>query len=233
MSEYPPVVAAIVADYLERVRARMPRSHLPEREDLVRELQSHIYEAFQRAPAGDDVPRILSVLRGLGEPADLVSDRLPESLVRSGRIHFAPMRVLGGLLIAALGIPLGVGGVGALSGVLLALAAVVAAYYATAGAVLLCGAVFLVLGLTRLYNPGLWDRLVQAGLISVDSRLIDSLSPSAQGVVIFSCAAVFVALGVAMVWGGTYLVRGLRLLFGLALDGLRRLAHDLRARLKG
>src|SRR5580704_4934651 len=133
MNEYPTVVAAIANDYLERVRSRLRLVPAREQEEFLLELRSHLYEAYRQTPGEDDVARILTVLRNLGEPAEVVSDRLPGAMVRSGAKRNLPLYIIGGILIALFGIPLGFGGVGVLVGLLAAVAGVLVAYFAVAG----------------------------------------------------------------------------------------------------
>jgi len=234
MNDYPEVVAKIASDYLERVKSQLRLVPAREQDEFLRELQSHLYEAYQQTPGEDDVARILTVLRKLGEPAEVVCDRLPGAMVRSGARRNLPLYVVGGILIALFGIPLGFGGVAVLVGILFTLAGIAATYFATVGIVLLTGAFFLLLGLTRIYQPELWDRLVTLGVIQMEWRLaefLDQLSPSAQGslMIVFSC--VFAAIGLGMLWLGRYLIRGLRFLFSLVFDWLRQVAQTLRRKL--
>ena len=102
-----------------------------EQNEFLREIESHLYEAYQQTPGDDDVARILAVLRNLGEPAEVVSDRLPGTMVRSGTKRNLPLYVVGGILIALFGIPLGFGGLGVLVGILGGLAGMLVAFYAT------------------------------------------------------------------------------------------------------
>src|ERR1017187_5083193 len=99
MNNYPEVVARIADDYLERVKSRLRQVPDRERIEFLREIESHLYEAYQQTPGEDDVARILVVLRNLGEPAEVVSDRLPGTMVRSGTKRNVPLFVVGGILI--------------------------------------------------------------------------------------------------------------------------------------
>jgi uncharacterized membrane protein len=234
MNNYPEVVAKIANDYLERVKSQLRLLPAREQDEFLREMQSHLYEAYQQTPGEDDVARILAVLRNLGEPAEVVSDRLPEAMVRSGTRRNLPLYVVGGILIALFGIPLGLGGVAVLVGMLLTLVGIVATYYATAGIVFLTGALFLLAGLTRIYEPELWNRLVTLGVIQMNGQLaefLDQLSPSGQGFLMLVFASVFIASGLGMLRLGRYLVRGLRFLFSLGFDWLRQFAQSVRRKL--
>src|SRR5712692_2732534 len=124
MNNYPVVVEKVADDYLERVKAQLRLVPAHEHEDFLREIRSHVYEAYQQTSGEDDVARILLVLRNLGEPAEVVSDRLPGAMIRSGTKRNLPLYVVGGILIALFGIPLGFGGVGVVVGLLFALSAI-------------------------------------------------------------------------------------------------------------
>jgi uncharacterized membrane protein len=235
VSNYPEVVAKIANDYLERVKSQLRMIPAHERDEFLRELQSHLYEAYQQAPGEDDVERILAVLRNFGEPAEVVSDRLPGAMVRSGARRSLPLYVMGGILIALFGIPLGFGGVGVLVGLLSALAGIVIAYYATAGSILLAGAMSMLMGLTRMFLPHLWDKLVTLGFIQINgpvADLLDRLPPSEQGFLMILFAGVFIACGLGMLRLGRYLLRGLHFLFSLVFDWMRRLAQSVRGKLR-
>lgn len=234
MIDYPEAVAKIVNDYLERVKWQLRLVPAPEQDEFLKEIQSHIYEAYQQAAGEDDVAKILSVLRKLGEPSEVVSDRLPGAMVRSGTKRYLPLHLLSGILIGLFGIPLGFGGVAVLAGILVTLAAIVAAFYGTMGVVFLTGVLFLVLGLTRIYEPGVWDKLVTNGFIHFDrpvADFLDQLPPGGQGLLLIVIAAVFVACGLGMLWVGRYLIRGLRFLFSLAFDRARKSAQAVRGKL--
>jgi uncharacterized membrane protein len=235
VNNYPEVAGKIANDYLERVKLQLRPVPAHERDEFLRELQSHLYEAYQQTPGEDDVERILAVLRNLGEPAEVVSDRLPGAMVRSGTKRSLPLYIMGGVLIALFGIPLGFGGVGVLVGLLFALAGIAMAYYATAGSILLAGAMSMLLGVTRIFLPHLWDSLVTRGFIQINgppAELLDRLSASEQGLIMILIASVFVASGLGMLRLGSYLLRGLRFLFSLVFDWMRQLAESVRATLR-
>jgi uncharacterized membrane protein len=234
MNNYPEIVAKIANDYLERVKSQLRLVPVRERNEFLREIESHLYEAYQQTPGEDDVARILAVLRNLGEPAEVVSDRLPGTMVRSGTKRNVPLFVVGGILIAMFGIPLGFGGLGVLVGILAALAGMLVAFYAVAGSVLLTGALFMLMGLTRVLAPHLFDKLVAAGFIQFDgpvAQFLDQFSASEQGLFMILFASLLVAGGFGMLRLGKHLLRGLRFLFSLLFDKMRRFAQRLRRKL--
>jgi hypothetical protein len=175
----------------------------------------------------------LRVLRNLGEPAEVVADRLPEAMTRSGAKRIGPLQILAGILIVVFGIPLGFYGLAVLMGVLAAMAGLVVAYYAFAAATLLASVMFLSVGITRIYRPELWDRLLASGAIQLDAHLadiLDSLSASDQGYLMIFFATALAATGVALFWSGRYLVRGLRFFVGLFFDWIRKAAQRISRR---
>lgn len=231
MNDYPEVVEKIIDDYLQRLKLQLRRVPAREKEEFLREIQSHLYEAYQQEPGEDDIARAFAVLRKLGEPAEVVSDRLPGAMVGSGTKRNLPVYVIGGILIALFGAPLGFSAVAVLAGVLAALTGFVAAYYAAAGMMFLVSLVAMLLGLTRIYEPATWDRLIAAGFIQLNgppARFFEVLSPGTQGFVFIVFAAAFAAAGLGMLWLGRYLFLGLRFLYGWTFDGVRKTAQTVR-----
>ena len=235
MNDYPEVVSKIANDYLDRVKLQLRLVPAREQDEFLREIESHLYEAYQQISGEDDVARILAVLRKLGEPADLVSDRLPGTMVRSGARWNVPLHLVAGVLIAFFGIPLGVGGVAVLAGILMTLAGMLATYYAAMGVIFLTGALFMLFGLIRLYQPAFWDKLVAIGVIQMDrdvAEFLDQLSAPGQGLLMMIVASAFIAAGLGMFWLGKRLVRGLRFLFSLIAEWLPRAAKNVRRNLR-
>src|SRR5258708_7770219 len=105
--KYPDAVAQIAGNYLERLKFQLRLVPPAEQAEFLREIESHIYEAYMQSPGDDDVARILAVLQKLGEPSEVVADRLPGAMVRSGTKRSLPVYILGGIFIALFGIPLG------------------------------------------------------------------------------------------------------------------------------
>jgi uncharacterized membrane protein len=235
MDNYPEVVALIVNDYLERVKSHLRLLPPKEQEEFLQELRSHLYEAYQQTPGDDDVARMLALLRNFGEPAEVVADRLPDAMVRSGARRNLPLYALIGMLIALFGIPLGFGGMGVLAGLLAALAAIVIAYYATAGSILLAGVVSMSAGMTRLLVPSLWDKMIAHGFLQMNGGFgdfLEGLPPSLEALIILLFGSAMVAGGLGMLRAGKHMLRGLRFLMTLAFDWTRRFAQNVRRRLR-
>ncbi len=235
MQYYPEVVTKIASDYLGRVQSQLRQVPAREQQEFLREIQSQVYEAYQQTAGDDDVARILGVLRNLGEPAEVVRDRLPGTMVRSGAKRNLPLYILAGIFIALFGIPLGFGGLGVLMGLLAALAGVLVAFYAAAGSILLVGAIFTLLAFTRFALPDVWDKLVTLGIIQINgpaADFLDRLSPPEQALVMILIATVFVGSGLGLLWLGRYMLRGMRFLLSLIFDETRAFAQTVRRKLR-
>jgi uncharacterized membrane protein len=235
MSDYPQPMATIANDYCERVKALLSSVPASEQVEFLKEIQSHIYEAYQHTPGENDVARILAVLRNLGEPSEVVADRLPDAMLRSGARRNLPLYILGGLFVALFGIPLGAGGIGVLVGLLGALAGLLAGYFAVTGSTLLVGALFILLGLIRVISPHLWDILLAAGIIQMNgppAEFLDRFSPADQGFLMIMAGGILGVAGLSLLWVGKRLIRGLGFLFTLCLDWTRRGAKAARRKLR-
>jgi hypothetical protein len=156
-------------------------------------------------------------------------------MLRSGARRNLPLYILGGLLVALLGIPLGASGIGVLVGLLAALAGLLAGYFAVAGSTLLIGALFMVLGLIRVMVPHLWDNLLAAGIIQMNgppAEFLDRFSSVDQGFVLIVAGGILGVAGLSLLWVGRHLIRGLGFLFALCLDWIRRGARAARSKLQ-
>ena len=235
MSDYLEPVAAIANDYFERVKAQLRSVPAREQDEFLKEIESHVYEAYQRTPGENDVARILAVLRNLGEPAEVVADRLPDTILRAGARRNLPFYILGGLFLAFFGIPLGAGGVGVLFGLLAALAGLLIGYFAVTGSTLLVSALFMLLGLIRVTAPHVWNNLLAAGIVQMNgpaAEFLDRFSPVDQGFLMILAGGILGVAGLGLLSVGKRMIRGLGFLFSLFLDWIRRGAKAVRRRLR-
>ena len=226
MSHYPEVVEKIVQDYLQRVAIQLKRFPNSDQKEVLKELGSHIYESYCAESDSEPVGRILEVLRKLGEPADVVAEKLRESWLNVRRLKNFPLSVLGGIVVGVFGLPLGFAGVAMLLGGLGAMLGLVAAFFATATLLLVTGVMGMGLGLLRMFNPDLWDHLVAQGFIQFHGRIgqfFDLLSPATQGGLLVFLFMAVAAAGLGMLWLSKRLLKGLRSLFDLMLDRARTL----------
>ena len=125
-------VAQIVDNYLARLRKGINGFPAKDQEELVKEIHSHIYESFRNDPTENEVDRILKVLDKLGEPANVISARMPEAMVTMGKKKKLPFYILAGVLIAFFGVPLGMSGLGVAVGLIIAVLALVLSFYIVA-----------------------------------------------------------------------------------------------------
>jgi uncharacterized membrane protein len=227
MGNYPEAVGAIVTDYMERVKQQLRLVPTRDRDEFLREIQSHVFEAYTQEPGEDGVARILKVFRNLGEPAEVVCERLPETMARQK----LPLHIVAAVLIAIFGIPLGFGGTAVVLGVLLAVAGIVFGYFAVGALTVFTGLVLMLAGLLRVYEPEFWDRLIATGVVQMNgefAQVIEPLSAETQGFFMLMVGLVFAGAGTGMLWLGKYLVRGFRFLAGLVFDFIRKLGRRLR-----
>ena len=233
MSHYPEVVEKIVQDYLQRVAIQLKRFPNSDQKELLKELGSHIYESYCAGSDSEPVDRILEVLRKLGEPADVVAEKLQESLLSLKKLKKVPLSVLGGIVVGMFGLPLSFAGVAILLGGLGAMLGLVAAFFATATLLLVTGVTGMGLGLLRMLNPDLWDHLVAQGFIQFHGRIgqfFDLLSPATQGGILVFLFMAVAAAGLGMLWLSKRLLKGLRFLFDLMLDRAKTLFDRRRRR---
>ena len=239
MEDYPEAVAKIVDDYLQRLRKHARLAPAEEQAELLTAVQSKISTAYQSAAGDDPVSKILTVLSNLGEPIEVVAARFPKAMIHSGLKHKWPLYLLGGVLIALFGLPLGFGGAGVLIGIFCALAGIVVAFYATAGSFLFTGSLLSILGFVRMAEPAFWNRLVALGYIQMDFHwlnwrlgdLWEAMTPEGQGFLILFIAAAFLAAGLGMLWVGRRSLHGLRFLSSLGVDFVRRITLRMKAKL--
>jgi len=208
-------VLKIIENYLGRLRGRLQGLPERDREELVREIYSHIYDSFIQDETEDEVQRILNVLDRLGEPSEVVSARLSGTMKSMGRKRNLPFLILAGFFIGIFGLPLGVGGLAVLIGLGITLAALIFSYYVTAGAFVLAGWLTIIVTTVRLIYPGFLTAYIQ---------LLDQVLEPALAVPLnYAAGAFFLLLGVGMFWQGRHVLRGARYLYGLPGESIRHL----------
>ncbi len=129
---YSPAAQAVINDYLNRLEYRLPGFPPVDREDLLGEIMGPINESFAGEMEGEEMDRLLRVLRRLGEPSDVISERMSPAMIRMGKKKGLPFYILAGMLIAFVGLPLGSGAAGIIIGALAMIFGLLLAYFATA-----------------------------------------------------------------------------------------------------
>ncbi len=220
--EFNAQVRKIVDNYLDRLRVHLKGLPEADREELVREIYSHIYESYAQDSTDDDIQRILDVLDRLGEPAEVVVSRLSGTMKRMGRRRNLPLYILAGFFIGIFGLPLGLGGLGLLMGLSITLLALIFTYYVTAGMLVFGGWITWVVTTIRLFYPDF--------LLDYFHTLDQFMDPPLSVILNFAAGAVCILLGLGMFWLGRHILSGTRYLFhqvGASFRNLRHRRHSM------
>jgi len=220
-NELPPAAAKIAADYLDRLAARLKGMPDDDRTELVNEIRSHIYDSYMDETGSDEIERILVVLRRLGDPADVISNRMPHAVTRLGKGRKAPLYVLAGILIALLGVPLGIGAVAVLVGLIAALFAMLISYYGAGISLVLGGFFTSVICFITILAPDFIDRINDAVGTEVVHFGPFQHDPVLGGIVGLIIGLLIGAIGLLMLWSGKYLWRGFRFVVRLIVQKVR------------
>jgi uncharacterized membrane protein len=206
-------VAQIVDNYLDRLKKGLKGIPAGEQADLVKEIHSHIYESFRSDPTPDEVGRILKVLDKLGEPAEVISARMPEAMVTLGKKKKLPFLILAGVLIALFGVPLGLSGVGVVFGLIIGAIGVILAFYISAFSLILAGWLTAVALAIRAFKPNFLEPYMNIYPLVAD--------PTLNIVIYIAGALLIAALGFGMLWLGSRMMRGMRFVFRLVFDKIK------------
>ncbi len=206
-------VAQIVDNYLDRFKKGLRGLPAKDQDELVKEIHSHIYESFRNDPTPDEVARILKVLDKLGEPAAVISARMPEAMVTLGKKRKLPFLILAGLLIAFFGVPLGLGGLSAAVGILIGVLAVIVSFYVVAFSLILSGWLSAVVLIIRIVVPGFLDPWMDIYPLVPD--------PTFNLIIYIFGALLISALGFGMLWLGSRMMRGVRFVFRLLFNKIK------------
>lgn len=222
-SHFPPAAEKIVADYLQKLESQLKGMKDNDRQEVLSEIRSHLYESFTGDGEGDEIDRALRALRRLGDPADVVSGRVGESVTRLGREKKSLLYILGGALIILFAAPLGMGGLGVVAGLLAALLALLVAYFATAVAFVLSGFVGALVGMITILSPGLFLEINRWAGETVFHFGPFQSNPQVAGVLTLILSLMLAALGLLMLWSGKHIWRGMRFFLQLVVDKVRSL----------
>ena len=214
-------VGKIVTNYMTRLKNQLKGFPEKDKDELMKEIHSHIYESYKSDPTEDEIDRILNVLEKLGEPSEVVSTRMSESMVVMGKKKKFPMYILAGILIGLFGIPLGAGGIAVLIGLLVTVGALIFSYYATAITLVVAGWIGFIASLLQILNPDILPEYIHI----YDDIIVDPLLGGIAGLV----TSVLVALlGLGMLWFGKYMMRGIKFVFSASLEKIRGIGKNRR-----
>lgn len=206
-------VAQIVDNYLDRLKKGLRGIPAKDQDDLVKEIHSHIYESFRGDHTPDEVARILKVLDKLGEPAEVISTRMPEVMITLGKKKKLPFLILAGVLIAFFGVPLGLGGLGTAVGLIISVLGLVLAFYVVAFSLILTGWLTAAALIIRLFSPGFLDPWMD---------IYPLVSDPTFNIVIYILGALLIsALGFGMLWLGSRMLRGIRFVFRFLIGKIK------------
>lgn len=206
-------VAQIVDNYLDRLKKGLKGIPARDQDELVKEIHSHIYESFRNDPTENEVARILKVLDKLGEPAEVISARMPEVMATVGKKRKLPFLILAGALIAFFGVPLGLGGLAAAVGLLIGVLAVIVSFYIVAFSLILTGWLSAAIMIVRIFSPGFLDPW-----ISVYPLVSD---PTFNAVIYVVGSLLISAVGLGLLWLGSRLMRGIRFVFRFLIGKIK------------
>ncbi len=206
-------VEKIVDNYLGKLRNNLAGFPEKDREELVREIHSHIYESYRLDPTENEVERILKVMDKLGEPADVVSARVSPAMVTMGKKKKLPFYILAGTLIALFGVPLGLGGLSVIIALILTVAALILTYYVTAFTLVLGGWLSALVMIVRVFSPAFLEPYFEVYPVLPD--------PTANTVIHIAVALLVMATGLGMFWLGKYMMRGIRFFFRTVGEKIR------------
>jgi uncharacterized membrane protein len=219
----PPAAEKIVADYLEKMKAQLKGMNENDQEEILAEIRSHIYESFNAESEGDEIDRILKVLKRLGEPAEVVSSRMGESISRLGRKKKSLTYIIAGFLIIFFAAPLGMGGLSVIAGLLAALVALLIGYFATAVILVVSGFVCALFGLITIISPNIFLDINRWAGETIFQFGPFQNHPQIAGVITLIVAMMLAALGLLMLWSGKHIWRGLRYVLNLIVSKIRKL----------
>ena len=204
-NQLPQAAEKIANDYLDRLSNMLTGMPVSDRREFINEIRSHIYDSYMSESTGDEIERILTVLRKLGEPADVISSRMPQAVEDMGKKKKAPLYILAAILIGVLAVPLGLGAAGVLIGLLAALFALVVTYYGLGVTLVVSGFVSGIAGFIAAVRPDILERINYAVGYEVFSYGPD---PQLIGLLGLIAALIQLGLGLLILWSGKYLWRG-------------------------
>ena len=217
-NHFPPPAEKIVADYLEKLAAQLKGMNEKDRQEVLAEIRSHIFESFSSDGEGDEIDRALRALKRLGEPAEVVSSRIGASVSQLGRKKKSLLYILAGVLIVLFAAPLGMGGLAAVVGLLAGLAALLVGYFATAVALVVSGFVGALVGLIAIVSPDIFLEINRWAGEAVFQFGPFQNNPQVAGILTLILSLMLAALGLLMLWSGKHIWRGLRFVFRLVTD---------------
>jgi uncharacterized membrane protein len=220
-TNYPQPVEKIVNNYLERLEGYLQGLPGSDKEEFIKEIESHIYESYQNDAAGDEVDRILRVLRKLGEPGDVYAKKAPEAIVKMGSHLKRPLYILGAILIAFFALPLGMGAVGVIIGIVGAIFGLLVAYFVTAFSFVLAGFLGIIFSIIKIAHPEFLDEVI----IKLGGQVSHFFHPTLEGILGLIACLILTGLGVLMLYFGRNIFKGLKFLWNISIAKIKEIGR--------
>lgn len=218
-NNYPKSVEKIVNNYIDKLKEHMKGLPEEDKDDFVKEIQSHIYESYMNEKSEDEIDRIFNVLNKLGEPSEVFSKKMPDRIVKKGKEKNLPLYILSGILIGLFGIPLGITGIAMLISIIGTVFALIVAYFATAISLIVAGFVGTVVSIIRIFNPEFLDQFMR--FIEIESVSYYFGSPLTEGILGIIVSLIVAGIGVVLLLLGRYIFRGLKFLTNVSVEKLK------------
>lgn len=216
---YPEPVEKIVNNYLERLEEYLQGLPASDKEEFIKEIESHIYESYQNDATGDEIDRILRVLKKLGEPGDVYAKKVPEAIVKIGTERKRPLYILGAILIAFFALPLGMGAVGVIIGVIGAIFGLLAAYFVTAFGFVLAGFLGIIFSIIKIAHPEFLDEVI----IKLGGQVSHFFHPTLEGILGLIACLILAGIGVLMLFFGRNIFKGLKFLWNISIAKIKEI----------
>ncbi|WP_412467350.1 HAAS signaling domain-containing protein [Pedobacter sp. KLB.chiD] len=89
----------IYQDYLYRIRKEVKGLNQQNQDEILMELNSHIYENLQEHPTGNEVEKLLNILEKLGRPEEILKPLVADKKLTEATQTFNPIAVFKALLL--------------------------------------------------------------------------------------------------------------------------------------
>lgn len=204
-------VKKIVDNYLAKLKNHLKGIKETDQDELIKEINSHIYESFKNDPTENEIDRILNVLNKLGEPVDVISRRMPKAMVEMGKEKKLPTYILAGVLIALFGLPLGISGIAVLFSIIIVFFSLIFTYFVTSIALVVGGLLGIIVSIARIVDPLFLENFLAVNHINIIG--FHFANPVVEGIIgIFVCM-IICTIGVLMLYFSKYIIRGVKFIF--------------------
>jgi len=86
-------------DYFRRIRKNLSLLNQQQKQDLIKELEGHIYESYLESEGGNETEKLLNALERMGDPDEFLKPLLSKELLMKGTKSFSPIAIFKGLYL--------------------------------------------------------------------------------------------------------------------------------------